>query len=101
MQATGNVAWGTLATPAFSQLLAAPKVLAWTPCPQGAVSGTCGLLMGDRYGPPLWQAVGHEREEQLYDHIVRGTRPDAIAAEAPSPVALPACAYPADALPQM
>lgn len=95
VQASQNPAWDALANPAFAELLSAARVNSWTPCPEGSVSGTCGMLLTERYGPPLWQAFGHERETALYHDILTGTRP-----ELPAPVAaqLPACAYPADAL---
>ena len=94
IEATQNAAWGAAATPVLSELLAAAKVQSWSACPEGQVSGTCGLLFADRYGPPLWQAFGHEREEVLYDALLQGTRPTLPASEAK---ALPACVYPNDA----
>lgn len=94
VQASNNPAWASLSGPAFSELLAAAQVENWSPCPEGKVSGTCGLLFADRYGPALWKAFGHEREEKLYKDILSGS-----AAELPPATAkaLPACSYPNDA----
>jgi hypothetical protein len=94
IEATQNAAWNATATPTFAELLAAAKVQSWSACPEGQVSGTCGLLFADRYGPPLWKAFGHERETRLYDSLLTGTPPDIPLAEAK---VLPACVYPNDA----
>ena len=94
IQATQNAGWAAVANPAFSELLSAAKVHSWTPCPEGDVSGTCGMLLADRYGPPLWKAFGHERETKLYQDINNGDQP-VPPHQGARP--LPACAYPADA----
>jgi hypothetical protein len=92
VQASGNPAWASLSGPAFSELLAAAHVEQWSPCPEGKVSGACGLLFTDRYGPALWKEFGHERETRLYTDILSGSPSEPPAAEAK---ALPACAFPA------
>jgi hypothetical protein len=94
VQATQNPGWAATASTAFSELLAAAKVQSWTPCPEGDVSGTCGLLLADRYGPPLWKTFGHEREARLYEDINLGRKPEPPRQGARP---LPACAYPDDA----
>lgn len=93
IEATQNAAWGAAAAPVFSELLAAAKVQSWSACPEGQVSGTCGLLLTDRYGPPLWEAFGHKREEALYEGLLSGSRPHLPKDE---PKQMPACAYPND-----
>ena len=93
VQASGNPAWASLAAPAFSELLAAAQVEKWSPCPEGQVSGTCGVLFTDRYGPALWTEFGHERETKLYNDILSGSPPELPAAESR---ALPTCAFPAE-----
>ena len=94
IQATQNTAWSAVANPVFSELLSAAAVQSWTPCPEAEVSGVCGMLLTDRYGPPLWKALGHGREERYYENILAGTPP---VSTGDAPVALPACVYPADA----
>ena len=90
IQATKNPDWGTMAKPALSELLSVAKVKSWTPCPQGDVSGTCGMLLTDRYGPPLWEAFGLQREQALYEAINNGHQPEPPPQEAKQ---LPVCAY--------
>ena len=91
VQASENPGWAQLAAPAFAGLLAAAKVDSWTPCPEGRVSGTCGLLLADRYGPALWKALGAKREAALYESVFSGNSPPPTGEES---VVLPACAYP-------
>jgi hypothetical protein len=95
IQASNNPAWATLSGPAFSELLSAAQVEKWTPCPEGQVTGACGLLFADRYGPALWKEFGHERETNLYKDILSGSKPELPAAVTR---ALPACSYPFDLL---
>lgn len=94
IQATQNAAWASSANPVFSELLSAAKVQSWTPCPEAEVSGVCGMLLTDRYAPPLWAAFGHEREEGYYESILSGSPPTQLRSGAK---ALPACVYPLDA----
>lgn len=95
VQASRNPEWASIANPVFQNLLSAAKVEKWSPCPQGSVSGTCGLLLGDRYGPSMWKAFGEERERRLYDSLMTG-EPARLATEE---TRLPNCSYPADVMP--
>ena len=72
IRATGNAAWHASASPVLADVLAAPSVHTWTACPEAAASGTCGLLMADRYAPALWQALGHAREQDQYAQVLTG-----------------------------
>jgi hypothetical protein len=94
IQASQNAAWAASANPVFSELLSAASVESWTPCPEAQVSGVCGMLLTDRYGPPLWEAFGHDREKRYYERILAGSAPEPVHT---GPAALPACVYPRDA----
>ena len=90
IEASGNEAWAAGATPQFNELLSAANVQKWTSCPEAEVGGTCGLLMTRRYGPPLWNALGHEREKALYERILNGEGAATLPA---APVKLPNCEH--------
>ena len=96
VQSTNNEAWAAASGPAYAQLLASAQVKSWSACPEGDVSGVCGMLLTDRYAPALWEKLGHGREKELYKHVQAGTRPDIPVSQ---PVELPRCNYPNDVLP--
>ena len=93
IDASGNQPWATHSSQAFGELLSAASVNDWTACPQGNVSGVCGLLLGDRYAAPLWQKFGHEREENAYNSIATGVPTEMPAHKLER---LPDCSYPND-----
>ena len=93
IEATGNLPWVAHSRQAFGELLSAAKVNDWSACPQGNVSGVCGLLLGDRYADPLWRDLGHHREEQKYDSILTG---NSLEMPELKTVSLPICSYPYD-----
>uniref|UniRef100_A0A6C0C2D5 Uncharacterized protein n=1 Tax=viral metagenome TaxID=1070528 RepID=A0A6C0C2D5_9ZZZZ len=94
IDASNNSAWAMHSSQAFGELLAAANVAEWTACPQGNVSGICGLLLGDRYAAPLWRKFGHDREQKAYHSISTGMP---VEMPAPQREPLPDCAYPNDA----
>lgn len=93
IEATGNLPWLAHSRQVFGELLSAAKVTDWSACPQGNVSGVCGLLLGDRYADPLWRDVGHQREEKIYDSILTG---NSLEMPVPKMISLPNCSYPYD-----
>lgn len=83
---TKNGNWRTSAAPILNTLLEAPSVTAWTPCPEAATTGVCGLLLNHRFGRTLWENGAHAREEGLYQAIHDGG-PAPVADPQPVPIA--------------
>ena len=89
-QNTGNAAFATSANVHLTELLAGPELKEWTPCPEASATGVCGLLLTERYGPALWQAIGSQRERSIYESLLD----DAPRAPEDLPVRVSNCAFP-------
>ena len=95
IEASENPDWGRMSAGAFGELLSAAQVNQWDACPEGSVTGVCGMLLTERYAAPLWQVFGHQREERAYESINTGTQlimPTSAATQ------LPDCSYPRDSI---
>lgn len=86
---TGNRAWAGRASIPLSELLQPGVVNGWaggSTCLQSDTQGACGLLLSERYGEDLWNAVGKARAQQAYAQVgnVKTPLPPAISTMHPT-----------------